>query len=60
MPHGHVIIGDLRVTENAKLKELVAKEPKYRESNKVNWTATETMFLESIDLNKKIGPKENK
>ena len=49
-PHGHVIIGDLRVIENAKLRELVAKGPKYREPNRVNWKATETMFLESIDL----------
>ena len=49
-PHGHVITGDLRVIENVRLKELVAKGPKYREPNMVNWKATETMFLESIDL----------
>ena len=49
-PHGHVITGDLRVIENAKLRELVAKGPKYRKPNRVNWKATETMFLESIDL----------
>ena len=49
-PHGHVITGDLRVIENAKLRELVAKGPKYREPSRVNWKATETMFLESIDL----------
>ena len=29
-PHGHVITGDLRVIENAKLRELVAKGPKNR------------------------------
>ena len=49
-PHGHVITGDLRVIENVKLRELVAKGPKYREPNRVNWKATEKMFLESIDL----------
>ena len=49
-PHGHVITGDLRVIENARLRELVAKGPKYREPNRVNWKATKTMFLESIDL----------
>ena len=48
--HGHVITGDLRVIENAKLRELVAKGPTYREPNRVNWKATETMFLGSIDL----------
>ena len=59
-PHGHVIIGDLRVTENAKLRELVGKGAKYREPSRVNWKATETMFLESNDFYAKIGPKENK
>ena len=49
-PQGRVITGDLRVIENAKLRELVAIGPKYREPNWVNWKATETMFLESIDL----------
>ena len=58
-PHGHVITGDLMVIENAKLRELVAKGPKYREPNRVNWKATETMFLESIDLYAKIGPCDN-
>ena len=42
--------GDLQVIENAKLRELVAKGPKYRDSNRLNWKATETMFFESIDL----------
>ena len=49
-PHGHVITRDRKVIENARLRELVAKGPKYREPNRVNWKATETMFLESIDL----------
>ena len=56
-PHGHVIAGDLRVTENAKLRELVVKGPKYREPNKVNSKAIETMFLESIDLYANNWPK---
>ena len=45
--------GNLRVIENAKLRELVAKGPKYREPNRVNWKAIETMFVESIDLHAK-------
>ena len=49
-PHGHVITGDLRVIENDKLRELVAKGPKYREPDRVNWKATEQWFLESIDF----------
>ena len=50
--NGHAITGDLRVIENAKLRELVAKGPNYRELNRVNWKAIRTMFLESIDLYK--------
>ena len=50
-PHGHVMTGDLRVILNAKLREIVAKGPKYREpKDMVNWKATETMSLESIAL----------
>ena len=33
--------------------ELVAKGPKYRKPSRVNWKATETMFLEFIDLYEK-------
>ena len=36
--------------ENLKLREPVAKGPKYRESNKINWKSTETMVLDSTDL----------
>ena len=49
-PHGHVTTGDLMVIENVKLRELVAKGPKYREPNKINWQSTETMVSYSIDL----------
>ena len=59
-PHGHVITGDLRVTEKARLRELVAKGPKYREPNRVNWKATETMFWTLLIFLQKIVPKENK
>ena len=38
------------VIENVKLRELVAKGPKYREANKINWQSTETMVSNSIDL----------
>ena len=55
-PHGHVITGDLRVIENAKLRELVAKRPKYREPNKVNWKG----FWNPLISVQRIGPKENK
>ena len=59
-PRGHVITGDLNVMENARLRELVAKGPKYKKPNRVNWKATGTMSVESIDLYAKIGPKGRK
>ena len=49
-PNGHVITGDLMVIENVKFRELVARGPKYREPNKINWQSTETMVSNSIDL----------
>ena len=49
-PHGHVVTGDFMVIENVKLRELVAKGPKYREPNKINWQSTETMVSNSNDL----------
>ena len=58
-PHGHVITGDLRVIENAKLRELAAKGPKYREPNRLQ-KDTETMFLNPLTSMQKTGQKENK
>ena len=49
-PHGHIITGDLKIIENAKLRELVSKGPKYREPNKINWKATDNMIFDPIDL----------
>ena len=49
-PHGHVITGDLMVIESVKLRDLVAKGPKYCEPNKINWKSTETIVSDSIDL----------
>ena len=38
------------VIENVKLRERIAKGPKYREPNKINWKSTGTMVSDSIDL----------
>ena len=42
-PHSHVITGDLMVIDNVKLREFVAKGPKYQEPNKINWKSMGTM-----------------
>ena len=36
-PYGHVITGDLSIIPNFKLRDLIAKGPKYREPCKVDW-----------------------
>ena len=38
------------IIDNVKLRELLAKGPKYREPNRIGWKSTETMVLDSIDL----------
>ena len=50
-PHRHIVPGNLKIMENAKLRGLFSKGPKYREPNKINWKSTENMIFESIDLN---------
>ena len=49
-PHGHIITGNLKIIDNAKLRELVSKGPKYRELHKINWKAKENMIFESTDI----------
>ena len=56
-PHGHVITGDLRVIENAELRELVAKGPEYRGST---GKQQKQCFWNPLISMQKIGPKENK
>ena len=38
------------VIENFKIRELVAKGPKYQDLNKINWQSVETMVSDSIYL----------
>ena len=60
--HGHVITGDVRVIENAKLREPVAKGPQYREENQIGSTGKQQKqcFWNPLISMQKIGPKENK
>ena len=45
-PYGHVITGDLFITPNSKLRDLIAKGPKYREECKVDWDKTLSLLCE--------------
>ena len=35
--HGHIVTGDLRIIENAKLRKLFSKGPNYRENKTINY-----------------------
>ena len=59
-PNGHVITGDLRVIEDAKLRELVAKGPKYRKQIRSTGKLQKQCFWNPLISMQKIGPKENK
>ena len=37
--HGHIVTGNLMIIENGKLRSLMCKGPKYRESRNTNWTS---------------------
>ena len=36
--HGHIVTGDLRIVENAKLRKLLTKGPNYREKKTINYS----------------------
>ena len=44
-----IITGYLDINENDKLRQLISKQPKYVEANKINWNRTETMISKVID-----------
>ena len=48
-PHGHVITGDLSIIPNSKLRDLIAKSPKYREPCKVDWDKNLSLLCEAVD-----------
>ena len=48
------------VIENVKLRELVAKGPKYQEPNKINWQSTELWFQTPLISMRSSGPNGNR
>ena len=47
-PYGHVITGDLSIIPNSKLRDLIAKGPKYREPCKVDWDKNLSLLYEAV------------
>ena len=48
-PYGHAITGDLSIIRNSKLRDLIAKGPKYREPCKVDWDKNLSLLCEAVD-----------
>ena len=44
-----MITGDLSIIPNSKLRDLIAKGPKYREPWKVDWDKNLSLLYEAID-----------
>ena len=47
--HGHVVTGDLRIIENAKLRKLFSKGPNYRENKTINYHKCMNEIVKSLD-----------
>ena len=47
--YGHAITGDLSIIPNSKLRDLIAKCPKYREPCKVDWNKNLSLLCEAVD-----------
>ena len=48
-PYGHVITDDLSIIPNSKLRDLIAKGPKYREPCEVDWDKNLSLLCEAVD-----------
>ena len=47
--HAHVLTGDLRIIENAHLRQLIQKGPNYREPKPVNWKKCRDTVQSGLD-----------
>ena len=48
--HGHVVTGDLRIIENAKLRKLFSKGPNYRENKTINFNTCLKEISSALDI----------
>ena len=45
----HIITGDLSIIPNSKLRGLITKVPKYKESYKVDWDRNLSLLCEAVN-----------
>ena len=48
--HGHIVTGDLKIIGSKKLQNLFKKGPNYREPKFINWTKTEEVMKEDLNV----------
>jgi len=46
---GHVITGDLNIVENESLRNILAKGPKYREPQPINWNYNFKILMDAVE-----------
>ncbi len=48
--HGHILTGDLRIIQNARLRKLISKEPNFREPRTINWVKAKEEIKKGLDI----------
>ena len=48
--HGHIMTGDLKIIQNAKLRKLISKGPKYREPKPMDWNKARESISNGVKL----------
>ena len=48
-PIGHVITGDINIVNNAKLRNILAKGPKFREPQPINWKYNFKILMDAVE-----------
>jgi len=48
-PADHVITGDFKIINNTSLRNVFAKEPKYREPRSINWKHNFKLIMDSVE-----------
>ena len=56
--NGHVITGDLNIVSISKLRDILSKDPKYREPRSFTWKQNSKLILDSLKSMHDAGPRK--
>jgi len=48
-PDGHVVTGDMGIIDNENLRKILAKDPKYRETQSINWKYNFKLLMDFVE-----------